>query len=85
MPRSMAPPPSGEFLVRLQKPFNGTPTHTVDITGEPNRSANIKQTHHHGNTIEEKVGTMASYVLCHSSIPHEHTTDDNILVTTFKN
>ncbi|KAH0292681.1 hypothetical protein M436DRAFT_49176 [Aureobasidium namibiae CBS 147.97] len=60
MPRSMAPPPSGEFLVRLQKPFNGTPTHTVDITGEPNRSANIKQTHHHGNTIEEKVGTMAS-------------------------
>jgi len=81
----MAPPPSGEFLVRLQKPFNGTPTHTVDITGEPNRSANIKQTHHHGNTIEEKVGTMASYVLCHSYIPHEHTTDDNILVTTFKN
>lgn len=23
MPRSMAPPPSGEFTIRLQKPFNG--------------------------------------------------------------
>ncbi|KAG9525742.1 hypothetical protein KCU99_g1289, partial [Aureobasidium melanogenum] len=60
MPRSMAPPPSGEFLVRLETPFNGTPTHIIDITGEPNRSANIKQTFHHGTTIEEKVGTMAS-------------------------
>ncbi|KAH0041222.1 hypothetical protein KCU78_g973, partial [Aureobasidium melanogenum] len=60
MPRSMAPPPSGEFLVRLEQPFNGTPTHIIDITGEPNRSANIKQTFHHGTTIEEKVGTMAS-------------------------
>ena len=75
MPRSMAPPPSGEFLVRLQKPFNGTPTHTIDITGEPNRSANIKQTQHHGNTIEEKVGTMASYVPCHTSNSRGHTTD----------
>ncbi|KAG9566503.1 hypothetical protein KCU71_g3128, partial [Aureobasidium melanogenum] len=60
MPRSMAPPPSGEFLLRLETPFNGTPTHIIDITGEPNRSANIKQTFHHGTTIEEKVGTMAS-------------------------
>ncbi|KAG9596232.1 hypothetical protein KCU77_g3468, partial [Aureobasidium melanogenum] len=60
MPRSMAPPPSGEFLVRLETPFNGTPTHIIDITGEPNRSANIKQTFHHGTTIEEKAGTMAS-------------------------
>lgn len=78
MPRSMAPPPSGEFLVRLQKPFNGTPTHTIDITGEPNRSANIKQTHHHGNTIEEKVGTMASYVLYHFLNFHEHKIDNVI-------
>lgn len=23
MPRSMAPPPSGEFTIRLQKPFSG--------------------------------------------------------------
>ena len=75
MPRSMAPPPSGEFLVRLQKPFNGTATHTIDITGEPNRSANIKQTHHHGDTIEEKVGTMASYVPCQLLIIREHATD----------
>jgi hypothetical protein len=72
----MAPPPSGEFLVRLQKPFNGTATHTIDITGEPNRSANIKQTHHHGNTIEEKVGTMASYVPRQSFGTHEHATDN---------
>jgi hypothetical protein len=78
MPRSMAPPPSGEFLVRLQKPFNGTATHIIDITGEPNRSANIKQTHHHGNTIEEKVGTMASYVPCHSSHKSEHATNTTI-------
>jgi hypothetical protein len=76
MPRSMAPPPSGEFLVRLQKPFNGTATHTIDITGEPNRSANIKQTHHHGNTIEEKVGTMASYVPYQAFDTHEHATDN---------
>lgn len=76
MPRSMAPPPSGEFLVRLQKPFNGTATHTIDITGEPNRSANIKQTHHHGNTIEEKVGTMASYVHYQAFDTDEHATDN---------
>jgi hypothetical protein len=58
----MAPPPSGEFLVRLQKPFSGTATTTIDITGEPNREANIKQTNHKGDNYTEKVGTMSAYV-----------------------
>ncbi|KAJ9629435.1 hypothetical protein H2203_001809 [Taxawa tesnikishii (nom. ined.)] len=60
MPRIMAPPPSGEFNIKLQKPFSGPPSHTVEITGEPNRSANIKVTKHHKEgTIEEKEGTMS--------------------------
>ncbi|GAB7352410.1 hypothetical protein MBLNU459_g2836t1 [Dothideomycetes sp. NU459] len=44
MPRSMAPPPSGEFEVRLQKPFSGPPTHVVEIIGEPNRPASVSVT-----------------------------------------
>lgn len=71
MPRSMAPPPSGEFNVKLQKPFKGQPTHTVEITGEPNRPANIKQTAHHGNTIEEKSGQMSAYAILSSHTPTE--------------
>jgi len=44
MPRMVAPPPSNEFNIKLTKPFSGTPTHTVTITGEPNRPAVIKST-----------------------------------------
>ncbi|KAI4264153.1 MAG: hypothetical protein L6R42_000734 [Xanthoria sp. 1 TBL-2021] len=48
MPRSMAPPPSGEFSIRLTKPFTQTPTSKIEIIGEPNRPANIKHTTHVG-------------------------------------
>ncbi|KAL8757394.1 MAG: hypothetical protein Q9199_002271 [Rusavskia elegans] len=48
MPRSMAPPPSGEFSIRLTKPFSATPTSKIEIIGEPNRPANIKHTTHVG-------------------------------------
>ena len=49
MPRSMAPPPSGEFSIRLTKPFTATtPTSKIEIIGEPNRPATIKHTTHVG-------------------------------------
>ena len=48
MPRSMAPPPSGEFAIRLTKPFTDTPTSKIEIIGEPNRPATIKHTTHVG-------------------------------------
>ncbi|KAL8728476.1 MAG: hypothetical protein Q9166_005374 [cf. Caloplaca sp. 2 TL-2023] len=48
MPRSMAPPPSGEFSIRLTKPFTSTPTSKIEIIGEPNRPASIKSTTHVG-------------------------------------
>lgn len=44
----MAPPPSGEFSIRLTKPFTATPTSKIEIIGEPNRPANIKHTTHVG-------------------------------------
>ncbi|KAL1306453.1 hypothetical protein AAFC00_005151 [Neodothiora populina] len=56
MPRSMAPPPSGEFNIRVQKPFSGPAQHTVEITGEPNRQAVIKTTENSGANIIEKTG-----------------------------
>ncbi|EMD01044.1 hypothetical protein BAUCODRAFT_128056 [Baudoinia panamericana UAMH 10762] len=57
MPRSMAPRPSGEFNVRLTKPFSGKPTHVIDIIGEPNRSATIRDTKYDGsNSSSEKTG-----------------------------
>lgn len=44
----MAPPPSGEFSIRLTKPFTATPTSKIEIIGESNRPANIKHTTHVG-------------------------------------
>ncbi|KAL9607181.1 MAG: hypothetical protein Q9204_009362, partial [Flavoplaca sp. TL-2023a] len=50
MPRSMAPPPSGEFSITLTKPFSPTttPSSKIEIIGEPNRPATIKHTQHVG-------------------------------------
>ncbi|KAL8801564.1 MAG: hypothetical protein Q9182_004350 [Xanthomendoza sp. 2 TL-2023] len=61
MPRSMAPPPSGEFSIRLTKPFTSTPTTKIEIIGEPNRPASIKHTTHVGaanQTIITKEGSI---------------------------
>lgn len=77
MPRQSAPPPSGEFSVRLNKPFSGkgecisitpdhaantqkgTPTHTVEVIGEPNRPASVKITQYTGSTqSSEKAGDV---------------------------
>ncbi|KAF1821078.1 uncharacterized protein K489DRAFT_411480 [Dissoconium aciculare CBS 342.82] len=60
MPRQIAPPPSGEsFTVRLSKPFSGTPTHVVEIIGEPNRPATVKITQKSGNSSStEKSGDV---------------------------
>ncbi|TKX18336.1 hypothetical protein C1H76_9124 [Elsinoe australis] len=61
MPRIMAPPPSGEFSVALLKPFNGKPTHTIHITGEPNRPATILSSHDAGSGNKtEKTGQMSA-------------------------
>ena len=62
MPRFTAPPPSGEFNIKLVKPFSGSPTHTVEIIGEPNRAGNIKITNHSGTNITEKTGDFPKYV-----------------------
>ncbi|KAI4178764.1 MAG: hypothetical protein LQ346_007352, partial [Caloplaca aetnensis] len=61
MPRSMAPPPSGEFSIRLTKPFTQTPTTKIEIIGEPNRPATIHHTTHvgaHNQTIIAKEGSV---------------------------
>ncbi|KAL8779156.1 MAG: hypothetical protein Q9213_007082 [Squamulea squamosa] len=61
MPRFMAPPPSGEFSIRLTKPFTNTPTSVIEIIGEPNRPASIKHTTHVGaqnQTLIIKEGTI---------------------------
>ncbi|KAL8688590.1 MAG: hypothetical protein Q9218_005538 [Villophora microphyllina] len=61
MPRSMAPPPSGEFSIRLTKSFGQSPTEKIEIIGEPNRFATIKVTNHVGaqnQTIIAKEGTI---------------------------
>ncbi|KAL6715053.1 hypothetical protein ACLMJK_007314 [Lecanora helva] len=61
MPRSMAPPPSGEFSIRITKSFGQTPTHKTEIIGEPNRPANVKITDHVGKdnqTIITKTGSI---------------------------
>ncbi|KAG8631199.1 hypothetical protein KVT40_000339 [Elsinoe batatas] len=60
MPRFMAPPPSGEFSVALIKPFSGKPTHTVQITGEPNRPATVLITNDTGSGKTEKTGQMSA-------------------------
>lgn len=93
MPRAVAPPPSGEFQVKLSKPFAGQyktgrrrrrtkrkkefhscanssfppvgePKLTIEVLGEPNRSAVIRQTHYTGNNkSSEKTGDVSSYVV----------------------
>lgn len=57
----MAPPPSGEFSIRLTKSFGQTPTEKIEIIGEPNRFATIKITNHVGaqnQTIIAKEGSI---------------------------
>ncbi|KAL8719379.1 MAG: hypothetical protein Q9225_003609 [Loekoesia sp. 1 TL-2023] len=57
----MAPPPSGEFSIRLTKSFGQTPTEKIEIIGEPNRFATIKVTNHVGaqnQTIIAKEGSI---------------------------
>ncbi|KAK4982911.1 hypothetical protein LTR66_009042 [Elasticomyces elasticus] len=58
MPRIMAPPPSGEFEVRLIKPFSGPASHTVEVIGEPNRSATVHVSDHSDGSEKKKTGTM---------------------------
>ncbi|KAH9844598.1 EntF, Non-ribosomal peptide synthetase [Teratosphaeria destructans] len=66
MPRQVAPPPSGEFSVKLQKPFSGTPTHSIEVIGEPNRAASIKMhtnnTHKTGDVPKDDVEELLSLV-----------------------
>ncbi|KAG7007643.1 hypothetical protein G7Y79_00009g027520 [Physcia stellaris] len=57
----MAPPPSGEFSIRLTKSFGKTPTEKIEIIGEPNRPATVKVTNHVGaqnQTILTKQGEI---------------------------
>lgn len=55
----MAPPPSGEFQIVLGKPFSGTPTHQIEVIGEPNRPASIRLTNYDGNAkSNEKKGDV---------------------------
>ncbi|KAH7371131.1 hypothetical protein BKA66DRAFT_514358 [Pyrenochaeta sp. MPI-SDFR-AT-0127] len=59
MPRIMAPPPSGEFQVVLSKPFSGAPTFQIEVIGEPNRPASIRQTQYNGSAkSSEKKGDV---------------------------
>ena len=62
MPRMVAPPPSGEFNIRLLRPFSGPATHTVEILGEPDRVATVKMSNASGggNSLE-KTGEMPAY------------------------
>ncbi|QIX02373.1 hypothetical protein AMS68_007890 [Peltaster fructicola] len=56
MPRQIAPPPSGEtFQIKLSKPFEGTVSQSIEIIGEPNRSANVRTK----NGNEEKTGDVS--------------------------
>ncbi|KAJ4304518.1 hypothetical protein N0V90_000044 [Kalmusia sp. IMI 367209] len=59
MPRQVAPPPSGEFQVALSRPYSGTPTHQIEVIGEPNRSASIRRTEYNGSgKSSEKKGDV---------------------------
>ncbi|KAB2104703.1 hypothetical protein AG0111_0g6626 [Alternaria gaisen] len=59
MPRMVAPPPSGEFQIVLSKPFNGAPTHMIEVIGEPNRPASIRMSNYNGNSkSSEKKGDV---------------------------
>lgn len=60
----MAPPPSGEFSIKITKSFGQTPTEKIEIIGEPNRAANIKIINHvgkHRQTITTKQGSIQSH------------------------
>ncbi|CAF9930902.1 MAG: hypothetical protein ALECFALPRED_004754 [Alectoria fallacina] len=60
MPRAMAPPPSGEFSVRLTQSF--ITYQKIEIIGEPNRSASIRVTDHTGKenqNIQVKTGDIS--------------------------
>lgn len=85
MPRQVAPPPSGEFSIVLQKPFSGTkmypririqfangvagtPNHTIEVIGEPNRSASVRMSQYAGESkSSEKSGDVPKYVLAKQS------------------
>ncbi|KAK3672258.1 hypothetical protein LTR78_007798 [Recurvomyces mirabilis] len=61
MPRAVAPPPSGEFTVRLTKPFNGQATTVIEVIGEPNRPATARSKtlqNGKGGSEIEKVGDV---------------------------
>ncbi|KAI4087033.1 MAG: hypothetical protein LQ344_007090 [Seirophora lacunosa] len=63
MPRSMAPPPSGEFSVTLTKSFSlSSPSaEKIEIIGEPNRPATVHVTSHAGaqaQTLLAKEGSL---------------------------
>lgn len=76
MPRQVAPPPSGEFNIKLVKPFSGQnktsrwwkymliflagpATHSVEVTGEPNRPAVVRVSRYDGdNKSSEKSGDV---------------------------
>ncbi|KAF2717712.1 hypothetical protein K431DRAFT_341186 [Polychaeton citri CBS 116435] len=59
MPRQSAPPPSGEFNVVLHKPFEGAPTHTIEVIGEPNRPASVRISNYTGKDKKtEKEGDV---------------------------
>ncbi|KAM0802684.1 hypothetical protein BDR22DRAFT_117596 [Usnea florida] len=63
MPRAMAPPPSGEFSIRVTQSFNQSPTKKIEIIGEPNRPASVKVTDHTGKdnqNILVKTGDISS-------------------------
>ena len=62
MPRLMAPPPSGEFNIKLVRPFSGPATHTVEIIGELNRASTVKLSNASGGgSTLEKTGLMPQY------------------------
>ena len=80
MPRMVAPPPSGEYTVRLSKPFSGklfspssafepiadssgSPTHVVEVIGEPNRPGSVSVTKTTSDSsVNKKTGDIAAYV-----------------------
>jgi hypothetical protein len=62
-----APPPSSEYTVVLEQPFNKhdiAPSKRIEIIGEPNRSASIKVTERTGENLEniiEHEGSIDRY------------------------
>ncbi|KAL8713121.1 MAG: hypothetical protein Q9220_002642 [cf. Caloplaca sp. 1 TL-2023] len=62
MPRIMAPPPSGEFSIRVTKPFSASTltTEKIEILGEPNRPATIYVTNHVGAQAQTLIAKEGS-------------------------